>query len=96
MVEVVATRINERSFPENGKEKLLTQLPDTAIKRILQYTRHIDFSRTLAGELLVRSIISDKLHIPFHSIIFKFSSKGRPAIDSKHSLFSIFHIQESL
>ena len=93
MVEVYAIHLTEEKEFLQIKQSLISKLPDSSREIINKFKRPSDLQRSLLGDLLSRTILSDKLKHPIDQIVIEKSMKGKPRLEKNTGLF--FNISHS-
>ncbi len=87
VLEIFAIKLlSEKKFPEL-RERMLSFLDKKRRDRIQRFVFQEDAQRSLLGDIMVRSIISQKLNLKNNQITFYLSDKGKPFIESHPDLF---------
>ncbi len=87
MVEVFAIQtISEKRFLDL-REKMLSLLGNKRKERVSKFRFHKDAQRSILGDIMVRSVISEKLQIKNNQITFHISERGKPSLSGYHELF---------
>jgi len=87
MVEIFAIQLlSEEKYLEH-KERLLSLLDRKRRERIMRFVFPDDAQRSLLGDLMIRSIIAQKLNIKDSRITFNLSVKGKPYLAGYPNLF---------
>jgi 4'-phosphopantetheinyl transferase len=90
MIEVFAVRLIDNEAYELIRDKLISGLPPAGQNRVKRFKRPRDEQRSLLGELMVRSVISEKLSVQPNKIIINYSEKGKPFTD-RNLRFNLSH-----
>ena len=92
MTEVYYIKIEpDENFPEKVLE-VLPQIPADRLNQIIKMKHKGNRARSLAGEILSRSILSAKTKTPFSEIRIKTSPSGKPVLEGHQDIhFNISH-----
>ena len=91
MVEVFAIKILDEEGFLIKKELLLKLLPSSNRDFYTRFKRTSALQRSLFAELLSRFIISQKLELSPHNIVFSRSKNGKPFLENSNTKFNLSH-----
>lgn len=92
MMEIVAIKMVDDEYFSSQSSELMAELPPPAIELVKKYKGKADFQRSLLGEVLARTMLSETCGIPPNKLIFLRSEKGKPKLRDIPSLyFNISH-----
>lgn len=90
-MEIYAVKLNH-SYPTSKFDRLLNTLPSDRQTKIRKFLRPEDTLRTLAGDILIRSLLKKHLQIKHESITFHLNEYGKPYLkDFPQVHFNISH-----
>jgi len=91
MLEIFAVKLVDKEIFQEIKYHLISKLPAIVAARYNDYKHSDSLQRSLLGELLLRKIISHKIHIPAKEILFQTGEKGKPYLSDHPFFFNISH-----
>ena len=91
MLEIFAVKLVDKEFFGEIKNHLINKLPVNIAAKYNDYKHADSLQRSLLGELLMRKILSQKLHISEIEIVFWIGDKGKPYLSNHPLHFNISH-----
>ena len=91
MVEIVGIKLLNTELFLSVKEKLFTLLPNVVAEKLTNFKHLNNMQRSLWGEILLRTYLSDKINLKPNQIIFNTNDKGKPFLKENSIHFNITH-----